>query len=466
MKKLTALFLILLFLIGAIPAQAQTLQYDSVDLPTLYDGASTQALEQRVNIADLKEHLIEGFRTCPEYLDVSSFRIPYTTAAKEAMKSLIWYETPELFHIVGLSFAHWGGYLLEVHPTYCYTAEEYQQYFAQADAAADALTADLGGLGDLEKALLLHDRLALNCTYDERLYTDGEVPMSSRNIYGALAQGAAVCQGYANAYLYLLQKVGIESDCCLSVTLNHAWNIVYIGNKAYHVDVTSDDPRHDITGRVTHDYFLLSSEKLAESHAATDYDTTPADTDYDDAFWQNSHAAFTLLDGELYYIDSAAQTLNRYADQSVLLEVSDIWYADASHYWPINSTHLATDGTALYFNSADTVYRYLPDETEAEAIWQPDRSAGDYFSIYGFDYTDGTLICDLNNAPNFTAKTKAAYQQRTAYTYVPAPLYTSDDAVAVLQYLNGSNEAPAQDMNDDGVITLADALRILKIIST
>ncbi|MBQ3085455.1 MAG: hypothetical protein IJC46_08425 [Clostridia bacterium] len=464
MKKLTALFLALLLLLGAIPTQAQTLQIDSFDLPTLYDGASTETLEQRLDLKQLQAYLIQGLQSCPEALDVSAFNLPYTTAVKEALKSLIWYETPELFHVVGLSFAYWDNSLLQIRPSYCYTADEYRQYFAAADAAADAMVADLDGLGDPEKALLLHDRLALKCTYDERLYTDGTVPMSSRNIYGALVQGNAVCQGYTNAYLYLLKKVGIESDSCLSATLNHAWNIVYIDGKAYHVDVTWDDPRHDITGRVKHTNFLLSSEKMAESHVASDYDTTPADTTYDSAFWQVSDAAFTLLDNELYYIDSTAQTLNRYADQSVLLEVSDIWYADASHYWPINSTRLATDGEALYFNSTDTVYRYLPDGTEAEAVWQPDRSAGDYFSIYGFDYTDGTLICDLNSSPNFTAETKETYQQRTAYTYVPAPIYTSADVVDLLQYLNGDCEAPDLDLNGDGRLSLVDVLRLLKML--
>lgn len=65
-----------------------------------------------------------------------------------------------------------------------------------------------------------------------------------RNIYGALVQRKTVCHGYALAYLYLLQKVGIQAtvvtgDCHSGEP--HAWNIVKMEGNYYHVDVTWGD---------------------------------------------------------------------------------------------------------------------------------------------------------------------------------------------------------------------------------
>ena len=90
--------------------------------------------------------------------------------------------------------------------------------------------------GEEEKALYLHDWLVLNCTYDERIDLGHE---DGFNAYGAIVDKLAVCQGYANAYYYLLNKVGIEAY--IVVDSIHAWNLIKINNKYYYVDITNDD---------------------------------------------------------------------------------------------------------------------------------------------------------------------------------------------------------------------------------
>ena len=60
--------------------------------------------------------------------------------------------------------------------------------------------------------------------------------------YGALHDGKAVCQGYANLLYRMLRESGI--DCRLIpgtyYGVNHAWNIVYIDGLYYEMDVTHD----------------------------------------------------------------------------------------------------------------------------------------------------------------------------------------------------------------------------------
>ncbi len=196
--------------------------------------------------------------------------------------------------------------------------------------AANELTAGLNtvALTDVQKALILHDRLAIVCEYDvaaanaleefnkansgnPNAITPWDAAFSA---YGALVEGSAVCQGYAEAYEYLLEKVEIKSELCNSTLLNHVWNIVYINGLTYHVDVTWDDPvwvdenRNYInkpTDYIEHNNFLLSSLALYHNghnqNNYYDYNFTPYDTTYDNYFWKDCHCETFLIGNGLYH---------------------------------------------------------------------------------------------------------------------------------------------------------------------
>jgi hypothetical protein len=87
-----------------------------------------------------------------------------------------------------------------------------------------------------------YDTLALN--RQKAQARDAEEVDDLRNSYGALVLGRPVCRGYAAAYQYLLQQVGIQSvvvsgDC--KGEGRHAWNIVKLEGDYYHIDVTWGD---------------------------------------------------------------------------------------------------------------------------------------------------------------------------------------------------------------------------------
>ena len=168
-------------------------------------------------------------------LNISKFNIPKNDSVKEALQALIWYNSPELFRIAGIGLAHNGAYYTKLHFYSHYTKEEYAGMHSQMINEAEKLligVKDNPNLTDVEKTLILHDRLALHCEYDNDTFEfDYEnMPQSSYNAYGVLVLRDAVCMGYALAYDYLLEQVGIQSDYCSSDELNHAWNIVYINN--------------------------------------------------------------------------------------------------------------------------------------------------------------------------------------------------------------------------------------------
>ena len=98
-----------------------------------------------------------------------------------------------------------------------------------------------------------------------------------RTICGVFLDGKAVCEGYARAMQYLLQKCGVECAEAAGVTVKeagepgggHAWNIVKIDGDYYYLDTTWDDSSDTVQTvkdtNVGFNYFCVTSEELTRS---------------------------------------------------------------------------------------------------------------------------------------------------------------------------------------------------------
>lgn len=116
---------------------------------------------------------------------------------------------------------------------------------------------------------MVHDYLITNVEYDTTISKD-----NIYNIYGAMVNKQAVCEGYARSFKYLMDA--LEIPCTLVIgkgtnsegrTENHAWNYVELQNKWYAVDCTWDDPV-SMTGWVSEAsktrYFLKGSRRYVK----------------------------------------------------------------------------------------------------------------------------------------------------------------------------------------------------------
>lgn len=142
---------------------------------------------------------------------------------------------------------------------------------SKVEDACDKIIATVSG-STYEKVKSVHNYLVDNLSYDQTYSKD-----NIYNIYGALVNNVAVCEGYAESMQYIMQKLGIE---CLYVvgigtdqnggTENHAWNYISINEKWYGLDVTWDDPIIIGSGTVGADirykYFLRGSSFFAQYH--------------------------------------------------------------------------------------------------------------------------------------------------------------------------------------------------------
>lgn len=168
-----------------------------------------------------------------------------------------------------------------------------------------------------EKELALHDALVKKVTYYE--YSDLQtIPMIKHTAYGALVQNEAVCDGYSKAFKLLLEKVGIESIIIGGSTQAelHAWNLVKLDDKYYHVDVTSNKLDYS-KKHVIHAYFNLSDTQISKTHSIDDSFNMPK-CDSQEYDYYNRMSYYISKEDNLY---NKLSTIIREQKQSEILEI-------------------------------------------------------------------------------------------------------------------------------------------------
>ncbi len=196
---------------------------------------------------------------------------------------------------------------------------------------------------EFEKLKYLHDYLILNCDYSD---SEGTSPFSA---YGALCEGYATCQGYADAMHLLLNRAGFETMFVTGVgtdsAVTHKWNYVMCEDGHWYIiDPTWDDPE-DITDPyyVGYCYFLISDEEILKDHQSKHesnyYEVPVADSmdmnyftvtgyyadNYDDAYTVLMEEAQNIIDTErrcLYLKCDSSDTMRSIYDS--LKDTADI----------------------------------------------------------------------------------------------------------------------------------------------
>ena len=397
---------------------------------------STANLSKYVNVDAFVTDFLNQSSSCPIYVDISAYNIPDIPTLETELRELIWYRTPLAYHVcsIGFSYNPSTNMLTKMnleYYSYADTKAEYSTCYNAFIAGANKLLQGVEGnnaLTDVQKALLLHDRLVQWVEYDWENYNryDGNLeymPETDFTAYGVFGERVAVCQGYAMAYMYMLDQVGIENDYVDSDTLCHAWNIVYINGKPYHVDATWDDP--DMLGMVDHDNFLLSSNGLwATGHEAYDYNTAPTDTTYENYLWEHVDAEFQLIGNRLYFLDYYVAEIRYWSVGSTSKSTSLLRSADDG--WPSsygNYSVLGTKGNNLIYSTPDTIY-LVTSGGGRSTLYKPTLGSGEY--IYGFTYEDGVLRILISPTPYL--------DETSAERYVSVVLESSQYTVTFKNY--------------------------------
>ena len=222
---------------------------------------------------------------------------------------------------------------LEFLPTYTMTEEQKNVYQVTIDSVTTEWLAGISrDATDYEKALYVFETLIEKVDYDKN-------SKENQNILSTFLYNSTVCQGYADGAWYLLDKLGIKSTI---ITGNangeaHAWNLVYLDDAYYYMDVTWGNSKYKDTDsstkkRINYAYLAMDSEELLRSHKITSHFDVPDCLSNQDNYFVREGLYYENFDADVIG-NAFATSYNAGNDEISLKFATDELYNEVIDYF-------------------------------------------------------------------------------------------------------------------------------------
>lgn len=224
----------------------------------------------------------------------TSFAVPLLDGARLFdIYFMVRMDCPEIFYSVKFSYQYYKeSDHAELIPEYLFQKSKIIEHQKAMDARVKKLARQAEKMSEKEKELFIHDFICRNVRYDKlkKAY--------SHEIIGPLGQGVGVCEGIAKAVKILCDALGIWCIIALSennpekgIRYRHAWNILRIEGKYYHLDATFDNSlsKDDV---IRYDYFNLSDSQIFKDHEPVIW-KVPACLDGDRTYYREKKLSWT-----------------------------------------------------------------------------------------------------------------------------------------------------------------------------
>lgn len=192
----------------------------------------------------------------------------FTESDAEAAYWAFDYDNPQFFWLGnGFGTVRIENKLYSINMMYSRTKTQMETLKPQFEAAAQKIIDKALAQDDLfDRVLVIHDSITEMTTYN------ASAPSYKSEADGPLLYGEALCEGYAKAFMYLCQAVGIQCFCVAGYAgEDHMWNMLQLDGEWYHMDVTWDDAD-------TYEYFCVPDSQMFIDHTLRNFFPVPAAT--------------------------------------------------------------------------------------------------------------------------------------------------------------------------------------------
>ena len=206
-------------------------------------------------------------------------------------------DNPEIFYSTTFKYKFYqDSGNAEMIPEYMFEKSKIQDHQKAMKSRVEKLARSAMKMSEQEKLLYIHDFICENVYYDKlkKAY--------SHEIIGPLGQGVGVCEGIAKAVKILCDALGIWCIIALSeanpeqgIKYRHAWNVVRINGKYYHLDATFDNSLGKKLNLIRYDYFCLNDKQLFRDHQPLVW-KVPTCEDGEHFYYKEKKLSFTKME--------------------------------------------------------------------------------------------------------------------------------------------------------------------------
>lgn len=225
----------------------------------------------------------------------------------DAIFQCVLLDHPELFYVEGYTYTKYsrGDYIVSIRfsGTYNMDREQAVKRKHEIEAVVQPILNQGKQLpGDYEKIKYVYETIIQNTDYDLNA-------ADNQNIYSVFVRHRSVCQGYAKAVQYLLERLQIPCTLVqgtVDTGEGHAWNLVEADGEFYYLDATWGDASYqseEVLGEqevpeINYDYLNVTTDQLMRTHIMDQPVEMPVCTATEDNYYVREGTLFDSYDRE------------------------------------------------------------------------------------------------------------------------------------------------------------------------